>query len=108
MTMVKKSNIRNLFMGRPKWLRDSLAQQYWLQNGKCFYCHEMLMISKHEKGVPSPRKMITVDHIVPVSVGGKKKSLIVAACYRCNTKRGSMPWLDFVALTNARLKCKSQ
>ena len=47
------------------------------QRGVCHYCHR-------EVG----RKQLTMDHIVPLSRGGKsKKGNIVAACKECNNKK---------------------
>ncbi len=62
----------------------SLRVTHWwrnkLQKGVCYYCNR-------EVG----RKQLTMDHVVPVSRGGKsKKGNIVAACKECNNKKKYM------------------
>ncbi len=48
-------------------------------NYTCQYC-----------GINPPRKYLTVDHVVPRSRGGKTTwENVVAACERCNGKKGS-------------------
>jgi len=58
-------------------LRDS---QWWkrrLSKGICHYC-----------GRPSLPKELTMDHIVPISRGGKTtKSNVVPACKECNNNK---------------------
>ncbi len=60
--------------------RKLRKSQWWLQKvqeGICHYCG----------GKFSPEE-ITMDHIVPVSRGGKSvKGNIVAACKACNSKK---------------------
>ncbi len=58
-----------------------LRSTHWwnnkIQKGICYYC-------KREVG----RKRLTMDHVVPLSRGGKtKKGNIVAACKECNNKK---------------------
>jgi len=37
-----------------------------------------------------PKNMLTLDHVIPVSLGGKKNwENIVTACHSCNNKKGS-------------------
>lgn len=48
-----------------------------IQKGVCHYCNRKV-----------GRDYLTMDHIVPVSRGGKsKKGNIVPACKECNTKK---------------------
>ena len=58
-------------------LRDS---QWWkrrLSKGICHYC-----------GRPAAPKELTMDHIVPISRGGKTtKSNVVPACKECNNNK---------------------
>jgi len=58
-----------------------LRRTHWWNNkihsGVCFYCNR-------EVG----REQLTMDHVVPLSRGGKsRKGNIVAACKECNTKK---------------------
>ena len=57
--------------------------QWWLsriENGICYYC-----------GRKVGRQNLTMDHIVPLSRGGKsKKGNVVPACKECNNKKKYM------------------
>ena len=66
--------------------------QWWynrLQTGVCHYC-------RREVG----RDGLTMDHVVPLSRGGKsKKGNIVPACKECNNKKKYMlpiEWEEYV------------
>lgn len=60
--------------------RELRRSSWWLnriQEGVCYYCNK-------EVG----RANLTMDHIVPLSRGGKsKKGNIVPACKECNNKK---------------------
>jgi 5-methylcytosine-specific restriction protein A len=60
--------------------RRMRQSSWWLrriQKGICFYCHR-------EVG----RAHLTMDHIVPLSRGGKsRKGNIVPACKECNNRK---------------------
>lgn len=57
--------------------------QWWLariEKGVCYYCHRKV-----------GRENLTMDHIVPLSRGGKsKKGNVVPACKECNNKKKYM------------------
>ena len=58
-------------------LRKTNWWQKILQNGKCRYCGKVFSPSE-----------ITMDHIVPLSRGGKStKGNIVPCCKECNNKK---------------------
>ncbi len=61
---------------RSRWWQNKIA------NAHCYYCQN-----------PTPKKDATMDHIVPVSQGGKStEGNVVVACKACNTaKRDSNP-----------------
>lgn len=66
---------------REKEKARSLRRTNWwnkkIQRGLCYYCHR-------EVG----REQLTMDHMVPLSRGGKsKKGNIVPACKECNNKK---------------------
>ena len=70
-------------------LRDS---QWWKRKcakGRCHYCHRNI-----------PPADLTMDHVVPISRGGKStKGNIVACCKECNTqKKHLMPmeWEEYL------------
>ncbi len=71
-----------------------LRQSRWWKNriatGICHYC-----------GMKVAPKELTLDHLVPVSRGGKStKTNCVAACKSCNNKKKNllpMEWADYLA-----------
>ncbi len=68
-------------IGREKEKARRLRRTHWwsnkIQKGICYYCNR-------EVG----RGQLTMDHLVPLSRGGKsKKGNIVAACKECNNKK---------------------
>lgn len=68
------------------------------QDGEFFYCQTPFKRQPQNNQVFSN---VSADHITPIARGGRIDGLIVAACFRCNTRRGMMPWLEFVALINS-------
>lgn len=64
------------------------ASQWWKRKcakGICYYC---------EKSFPA--KELTMDHIVPISKGGKStKGNVVPCCKTCNTKKKSNLLMDW-------------
>lgn len=71
-----------------------LRQSRWWKNriaiGICYYC-----------GMKVAPKELTLDHLVPVSRGGKStKTNCVPACKSCNNKKKNllpMEWEDYLA-----------
>lgn len=71
-----------------------LRQSRWWKNriatGICHYC-----------GMKVAPKALTLDHLVPVSRGGKStKTNCVPACKSCNNKKKNllpMEWTDYLA-----------
>jgi len=76
-----------------------LRHMHWwnnkIQNGVCFYCNR-------EVG----REQLTMDHVVPLSRGGKsRKGNIVAACKECNTKKNYLlpvEWEEYLRTLSER------
>jgi 5-methylcytosine-specific restriction endonuclease McrA len=73
--------VSNEDIGREKEKARRLRRTHWwnnkIQKGVCYYCNR-------EVG----RGQLTMDHLVPLSRGGKsKKGNIVAACKECNNKK---------------------
>jgi len=71
----------NQHVAREKLKARSLRKTQWWQNriapGLCHYCKKKF-----------PPKDLTMDHIVPLSRGGKStKGNVVACCKECNTKK---------------------
>jgi len=68
---IKKEKEKARRLRRTHWWNNKI------QNGVCFYC-------TREVG----REQLTMDHVVPLSRGGKsRKGNIVAACKECNTNK---------------------
>ncbi len=72
--------------------RELRQSQWWKRKcskGVCHYC-----------GIGVKPKDLTMDHVVPVSRGGKSsKGNIVPACKACNTKKKQllpMEWDDYI------------
>lgn len=73
----------------------------WLrQGGRCFYCDEPMVISTgpYQRKKPVPLRSMTIDHILPREIDRTRKGPKVAACFSCNTTRGSMLAHEFVLL----------
>ena len=82
--------------------RELRGSQWWKRQaakGVCHYC-----------GRSTPSKELTMDHIVPVSRGGKStKGNVVPCCKACNTaKKQLLPieWEEY--LKTARTKANNQ
>lgn len=75
--------------GKARELRSS---QWWKRQcakGICHYC-----------GNPTPPRELTMDHIVPMSRGGRStKGNVVPSCKECNNKKKyflPMEWEEYV------------
>jgi len=77
--------------------RELRNSQWWkrkLSKGECYYCGKTFL-----------PKELTMDHVVPVSRGGKStKGNLVTACKDCNNKKKNllpMEWQEYLDnLTN--------
>jgi 5-methylcytosine-specific restriction enzyme A len=72
--------------------RELRNSQWWkrrLARGICHYC-----------GRPTPPKELTMDHIVPISRGGRStKGNVAAACKECNNAKKQllpMEWDEYL------------
>ncbi len=72
--------------------RDLRASQWWKRRcarGVCHYC-----------GQQFSSRLLTMDHVVPLSRGGKSvKGNVVPCCKACNTAKKTMlpmEWEDYV------------
>lgn len=73
--------------------RELRASQWWKRQcakGRCHYC-----------GSAAEPKSLTMDHIVPISRGGKStKGNVVPSCKACNNRKKQllpMEWDDYLA-----------
>jgi len=74
--------------------------QWWLtriEKGVCYYCHRKV-----------GRENLTMDHIVPLSRGGKTtKGNVVPACKECNnSKKYMLPieWQEYMQRLSQQLR----
>ncbi len=74
---------------KARQLRESQWWKRCLAKGICHYCKS-----------PTSPKELTMDHIVPVSRGGKStKGNVVPACKECNNKKKQllpMEWDEYL------------
>jgi 5-methylcytosine-specific restriction endonuclease McrA len=86
---IKKEKEKARRLRRTHWWNNKI------HNGVCFYCN-------HEVG----REQLTMDHVVPLSRGGKsRKGNIVAACKECNSKKKYLlpvEWEEYLRTLSGR------
>ncbi len=83
------SSLGTINSRRRKRLRQRILES---QNHRCAYCF-------------TDYKVITLDHVVPVSQGGKPSyNNLVAACDPCNQNRGNMDAYEFYDIVQYSLK----
>jgi len=59
---------------------------FWRQEGRCHWCKVHMMLN----GPSTHPQFATVEHLKPVHAGGEDTyENCVAACHRCNQKRGA-------------------
>lgn len=80
--------------------RELRGSQWWKRRcakGVCYYC-----------GRQTPPKELTMDHIVPISRGGKStKNNIASVCKECNNKKKHllpMEWEEYLEKIGFHLK----
>jgi hypothetical protein len=71
----------------------------------CAYCSKTNLVIEDE-GMSVPKNIIaTLDHIVPLSKGGTNiETNLAIACYRCNTKKGSLDLVEFISRYKGQCK----
>lgn len=77
-------------IAREKQKAKELRKTQWWKNkialGICHYCHEKFSLEE-----------LTMDHIVPLSRGGKStKSNVVTCCKACNNKKKYLTPVDII------------
>jgi hypothetical protein len=78
--------------GRPRgWLEELCEAQNW----RCHYCKRSMSRKPNGKRVGGHA---TLDHLLPISRGGRNQwGNLAAACFSCNTAKGSMTEAEFRA-----------
>lgn len=80
-----------------------LRKRLWkAQGGKCFYCKRSTVLPASGDTASKPRTA-TLEHIVPLSLGGDPHPLnnCAVACFECNSARGNQPIEQFVEKRSA-------
>ncbi|MBU2512510.1 HNH endonuclease [bacterium] len=85
---------------REKAKARELRQSQWWKNlrgkGKCYYCRQRF-----------PAKTLTMDHVIPISRGGKStRSNIVSCCKECNNKKKYLLPVEWDEYLSGRLPTK--
>ena len=91
--------VRDKDIKKEKEKARRLRRTHWwnnkIQNGVCFYCNRNV-----------GREQLTMDHVVPLSRGGKsRKGNIVAACKECNSKKKYLlpvEWEEYLGTLSGR------
>lgn len=70
-------------------ISGSVQQKVWLADGlKCMFCSGKM-----------GEVQLTIDHFVPLELGGKNDtSNYLSCCRKCNKSKGAMPALDWCTL----------
>jgi len=94
---VRLRDWRYYFIVRRHFLRKKRKENggVWI----CHYCKkEMSILQVRGKRTSKKFKAVTVDHVTPLAMGGDKLSTanMVECCYKCNQKKGSMPYEKYV------------
>lgn len=86
--------------------REKLHRLVREQKGKCWWCSRDMHLGEITAHVPMQRDRATLDHVYPSSqrymVAPRHREACVAACYRCNSRRGDMAYTDFVMMDGIR------
>lgn len=73
---------------KAKELKKSRWWQNLIQKTHCYYCN-----------VSIQREDVTMDHIVPISRGGKSsKGNLVPCCHPCNEQKRSLTAVEWLSL----------
>ena len=83
---IKREKARARELRKTRWWQQKTAA------GRCHYC-----------GTAVPHKDLTMDHLVPLAMGGRStRDNIVPSCKDCNTKKRSMMPLEWEAFLAGR------
>ena len=89
---------KSIRRGKPKGWLDELCE---LQRWACYYCKRSM--SRKER--KNPNLVATLDHMLPISRGGRnQRDNLVAACLECNRKKGAMTAEEFALAAGSRSK----
>lgn len=73
------------------------AKAFASQRGRCLWCNRP-MANRRIEMRQFPERRVTADHLIPSGSGGPDEAWnIIAACYKCNHRRGNRPVSEWVA-----------
>lgn len=87
------------FKRRPRPLRHAV---------RCFWCDSMIFRPGTADAGRDPKRIATLDHVIPQSRGGKRT---VAACLSCNRSKASLypwDWIEHVLVGEHKAHAHSQ
>lgn len=59
------------------------------QNGRCFYCHDLMILEDGVPGEHNNPRLCTLEHLYPKGHPLRRSNTAhAAACHECNAKRG--------------------
>ena len=94
--METASNRANKFNVANTLTTYHILDQYKKQEGICFYCLDSISLNKY-----------TVDHLVSFKDGGANiPENIVCSCFRCNMKKGRIPYKDALLILRSEGELK--
>lgn len=81
---------------------------YWSQNGRCFWCDELMFWPHEMRAKQVPGRRVSAEHLIPRKHKRERSDIdapwnIVAACRDCNHERGDMPVDQWVLKIRARI-----
>lgn len=93
-----------------RYARNRRKFIYKRDNYTCHYCETKFIrnVPDYEQNYITHGNHLTLDHIVPKSLGGPdSRENLVAACYECNHARGDIGYKAFKRLIARKLASES-
>jgi len=91
--------------GRRQKARRKMLEQ-GPQSDLCFWCDKVMVVYPPNTN-PQPPDCRTVEHILPLSLGGtNERENLVWACAECNVKRSAMTVDEIIRMNEAKIHGK--
>jgi len=86
---IRREKAKAREMRQSRWWQNKLAE------GRCHYCGQI-----------TPKAGLTMDHVVPLTRGGKStKGNLVACCKACNSRKQNLlplEWAEYLEKSGAK------